>query len=188
MTINKLLGASIISFTLVGGGCFNQLNGVEVGDMAIDQLITFGEFDETQVSTGMPVEDSAASIFTTSTLFSQAEECGYARDLSYYEDLINNLQNAKAQIYYFEATPPENYQSNGWMITAIPNVFSYKTLAEFKKDFDICAVGGGLYPLDLNTNTLLFTSSCGSGYADDTGRENGCEVVSEIVGPTIKIK
>lgn len=188
MNTKIIFGLVSISLLLVGGGCFNQSNNVDVGDQPIDQLITFGEFDEDKISTGMPIKELATSIFSADTLLSQAQECGYARTPSFYTDLINNLQGVKTQIYYFEATPPENFQTNGWTITAIPNVFGYKTLAEFKKDFDICAVGGQLYPLDLNTNTLLFSSSCGSGYADDTGRENGCEVVSEIVGPTIKIK
>lgn len=187
--MNTKIFLSLISFLLIGGGCFSQGNNIEVGNQPIDQLINFGEFDENKISTGMPVEGSTSLFFTADALFSQAEECGSARSLSYYQDLMSALENVQAQTYYFEAVPNENYQKpNGWTVTAVPNVLGYQTMESFQADFDICAVGGKLYPLNLNANTLLFSSSCGSGYADDSGRENGCEVVSEAVGPTIKIK
>lgn len=188
MKTYKLLGSAVLGLTLLGGGCLGS-SDVVVGDRAIDQLITFGEFDDNQISTAMPVEEAATSMFAAETLFSQAEECGYARDLSYYIDLMTSLEGVQAQIYTFDAVPTDDYQGpTGWTVVAMPNVLGYPSMDSFRTDFNICAVGGNLYPLDFNANTLIFASSCGSGYADDTGRPNGCLTVREQVEPTIVIK
>lgn len=188
MNTKIIFGLVSISLLLAGGGCLSQSNSIAVGDQPIDQLITVGQFDENKVSVGMPIEELAAPIFSATALQSQAKECGTTKELSYYQSLMSKMEGVKSQTFHFAALPDADYQANGWTVTAIPNVFGYNNILEFKADFDICAVGGDLYPLTLNDNTLLFTSSCGSGYADDTGLENGCEVVSEIVGPTIRIK
>jgi hypothetical protein len=69
----------------------------------------------------------------------------------------------------------------------LPNKAGYTSVDQFKKDFDICSVGGDAYPKLVNKNWLLFTSSCGSGFDDGSGRIHGCDEVQKIVEPSLRL-
>ena len=137
---------------------------------------------------GIVVERRVATgnVFTASDLHFAAEECGTAQPLSYYEALVQKFENVDPEFTTF--IPTGDYQNpTSWYVLAVPNVPGYRTMEEFRADFDVCAAGG-VYPLRISSSTLLFAPSCGSGYGDGTEREIGCELARDAMEPTLTLK
>ena len=44
-----------------------------------------------------------------------------------------------------------------------------------------------MYPVQMNAKWILFVNSCGTGYSDGSGNPIGCQVVRDIVEPTLKL-
>ena len=122
--------------------------------------------------------------FVAAALLMNAEECGTAKSREYYDEIVDTLEGVKGERVGFY--PIGDYQDpSGWLVFAVPNVLGYKTMEEFKADFDVCSVGAGDYPLKMSEKVLMFGSSCGSGYDDGSGRKIACDVARKAIEPTI---
>lgn len=120
-------------------------------------------------------EVPARSVFgTSSALAAMSQECGMERDAAFYDEQMAKLDGKTALVYDFTAMGDVQAPST-WTVTLVPNVFGYGSTAALKKDFDICAAGGNMYPTDVNEDWLVFESSCGTGYSDDSDRKVGCD-------------
>ena len=158
----KKLFLGLCALALVGGGCLG-------GDQA--SRLRYVTHD-TEVTTG---EGLASAWFTADELVAASAECGTNHDAAHYQTFINGVAGASSYSYIFTAQG-DTQDPMSWTVVMIPNVTGYTTMKDFKADFDICAVGGVTYPLMLNANWLVFSESCGSGYADGTNRPVGCEL------------
>ncbi len=173
-----------IALLLVGGGCAGSSAPTSEPWSLSPLQYTLPADGKISVTTETILPDGTdASLIDAETLYTQAEECGYARDASYYLDLERLFAGTAQQRYTF--TIAGDYEMPTWTVTLAPNVPAYGTLESFKQDFDICAAGGTLYPTAVSASTLLFAGSCGSGYS--AGKENGCDVIRTAVAPTLKI-
>ncbi len=102
----------------------------------------------------------------------------------YYRQLLSNYSKDDfGTEYHFTY---KEQASRDWVVTVIPNKIGYANLKDFKNDFDICAAGASKYPSLVSEKYLLFIMSCGSGGPDPYAV--GCDLVREIVEPTIKLK
>lgn len=174
--IKRVVG-SVGVMILLGAGCASkeaQTSSVALGyTLPSDGSITV-------TSTSVNAKD----LVKADALFAQADECGYARSAEYYLD-IENLFNSATGVRYTFAIAGD-YEMPTWTVTVLPNAPAYTALESFKTDFDICAVGGTLYPQQIGTSSLLFSGSCGSGYS--AGKKNGCDVIRKAVEPTLTVK
>lgn len=162
---------------LLGGGCVPQ--GTKTTEVTLGYTLpSDGSITVTSASV------SAGDLVKADALLAQAEECGYARSAQYYLDLENLFDGAKGVEYTFAIAG--DYEMPTWKVTVLPNVPAYTSAESFKTDFDICAVGGVLYPQQMSANALLFTNSCGSGYSG--GKENGCDAIRTAVESTLTIE
>ncbi len=131
---------------------------------------------------------AAGQLVNADALLAQATECGFARTAEYYLDIENLFKEKTADQYTFTTTGDYAVPSS-WIVTVMPNSPLYSSTASFKQDFDICAAGGDLYPVTAGSKTLLFSNSCGSGYQKDgETRTPGCDVVREVIEPTLSVE
>ncbi|MBU0645866.1 hypothetical protein KJ611_00075 [Patescibacteria group bacterium] len=128
-----------------------------------------------------------AGYFNLTTLSALARECGTTVDSEHLRSIETKL-NPLMGVKYIFTYQGESQQANVYVVTVIPNAPGYETLDQFKKDFDFCAVGGDYYPHALSAGWLMFVSSCGSGYRDESGRPVGCEEVEKALGDSLKLK
>lgn len=138
------------------------------------------------------VKKTALFGYTAKGLEEAASECNSKHDAGYFDTLISKFSGTIKTFYNFKYLDASQ-GSGTFVVTLLPNKAGYTSLDQFKKDFDICAAGGDMYPkmLDypkmLNSNWLLFATSCGSGFDDGSGRPNGCDEVKKVVEPTLKL-
>jgi len=185
----------------------NQNPGISFADFAGKKVTVEGamEKDQFDVSNIMPAQSesseplsyslngvsasvsktSAPFAYTSEQLKNMADECGSKHASGYFDQLISKFKGTTKRIYSFKYTGASQVPDT-YLVSLLPNKAGYTSLNQFKKDFDMCAAGG-TYPTMLNSNWLLFTSSCGSGYADESGRPIGCEKVQKVVEPTLKL-
>lgn len=123
--------------------------------------------------------------FTASELILAAEECGTKHDVGYFDALISKFSGSSKIIYDFKYQG-NNQDGSTFIVTLLPNRAGYTSIDQFKKDFDVCAVGGQAYPQMLSSNWLLFISSCGSGFDDGSGGIHSCDEIRKIVEPSLK--
>ncbi len=118
-------------------------------------------------------------------LLAQAKECGTTVN---EEELAGRLQALwSANVRQYDFIPADSGEGEAWIVTMIANNGLYEDLDTFKADFNICEVGGGLYPTRMNDSWLMFYSSCGAGYAEEpTG--NTCSDVREAIEPTLEFR
>lgn len=126
----------------------------------------------------------ASTLVSADDLLAQATECGEERAAQYYLDIENTFTGMTGTEYTF--TIAGDYEMPTWTVTVLPNAPAYNTQESFKKDFDICAAGGDLYPKNMNANALMFAASCGSGYSG--GKENGCSAIRTAIESTLSLK
>lgn len=124
--------------------------------------------------------------YTVEQLKGRASECGSEHEDGYFENLIARFDDVSKTIYSFQYAE-DSQEPDSFNVTLLPNKAGYALLDEFKKDFDICAAGGQDYPHMLNENWLMFTSSCGSGFDDGSGRPNGCEEARKAVEESLEL-
>lgn len=174
--LKRFLGP-VAMMVLLGGGCVPQ--GTQETSVTLGYTLpSDGSITVTSVSV------DAEDLVNADALLAQAGECGYARTADYYLDIENLFDGAKGVRYTFKIAG--DYEMPTWTVTVLPNAPAYASLESFKTDFDICAVGGTLYPQQMSTNALLFTNSCGSGYSG--GKENGCDVIRTAVESTLTVE
>lgn len=121
-----------------------------------------------------------SDLYTAETLASQATECGTEFVEGHFEAVYEVFKDATVQKHTFtyleEAQGPDTY-----VLYAMANEAGYKTFDEFKADFDICAVGGTAYPSESSSSYLLLSSTCGSGYDDESGLPHGCTLIQDAL-------
>lgn len=142
---------------------------------------------DTSLARVTQIEFEVLERFSVEELEARAAECQTETRQGYFETLSYNLVNQDGYEYIFtytgESQAPESYS-----VTVIPNAIGYQTLAEFQADFDYCAAGGESYPVALNEDWLMFESSCGTGFSDDSGLPIGCSEVKESLGDSVQLK
>ncbi len=126
--------------------------------------------------------------FTSSALKDQSQECGTNKTQQYFKNLLSKYKNSDKGIEYDFQYQGPTQDSGIWVVTVIPNKLSYTNVSDFKKDFDVCAAGADKYPYLVSDKYLLFTSSCGTGSDDGSGKSHGCDKLQEAVESTIKLK
>lgn len=107
--------------------------------------------------------------------------------VGFYTNLLKNY-TAKDKAVQYQFRYVGESQTGPWLVTVIPNKLGYKTRDEFAKDFPADAAGDSYYAAEASAQYLSFVSSCGTGYADDSGKTDGCTKVQDFVSPTIKLK
>ena len=167
---------------LLGAGCSNASPAT---DVSLDLSYTLPA-DGSVTITKSTID--ASEVVKADALFAQATECGYARAVEYYLDIENLFVNKKAEQYVFMSVGDYSAPKT-WTVTVLPNTPLYGSTDSFKTDFDICAVGGDMYPFQSGANTLVFTNSCGSGDMNDGEiKESGCDVARNAIEATITAK
>ncbi len=124
--------------------------------------------------------------YTSEQLMGMSDECGVEYDVGYFDRLISKFNDSMEIIYSFKYQG-DDQASRAFVVTLLPNKTEYSSLKEFKKDFDLCAAGGDLYPMQLNEDYLLFVNSCGSGASDGSDTNFSCDEVKKIVEPSLKL-
>ena len=132
-------------------------------------------------------QKTAPFVYTANQLESMAEECGNKHEAGYFDKLVTKFSGSSKTIYNFKYIG-ESQESDTFVVTLLPNKAGYTSLAQFKKDFDLCYAAGDAYPEMLNDNWLLFMSSCGSGGSDGSDKPIGCQEVRDVVEPKLKLK
>ncbi len=173
--MKRIVGA-FATLVLLGGGC---AGGAETVSPTLGYTLP-SDGSITVTSAAVNAED----VVKADALFAQAAECGYARAAEYYLDTASLFTGEKGTRYTF--TIAGNYEMPTWTVTVLPNAPAYTEVGSFKTDFDICAVGGTLYPTQMSSSSLMFTASCGSGYSG--GKENGCDAIRTAIESTLTIK
>ena len=190
--------AILITTIIVGGGVYlwqkNQVNQPiteEVTQQAVVTPVVKEEPTEplSYSTTGVSVtlsKKTATFDYTAKTLKGMADECGSEHATDYFDQLVSKFSGTTKTMYNFKYNG-ESQESDTFVVTLLPNKAGYTSLDQFKKDFDLCYAGGDAYPIMLNSDWLLFESSCGSGYSDGSGKPIGCDEVKKVVEPTLKL-
>ncbi|MFA6436326.1 MAG: hypothetical protein WCW30_04295 [Candidatus Gracilibacteria bacterium] len=165
--------AIIITAIIAGGGVYLWQ------DQPANEPISYSTAEVSTVSTGTRLFD-----WTVEGLENMALECGSEHTEGYFKNLVETYKDTSLIHYAFEYNG-KSQNPTAWGISLLPNLMGYSSLDEFQNDFNVCAVGG-LYPTRMNGDWLLFESSCGSGYSDDSGLPIGCDEVKKVVEPTIE--
>lgn len=202
--VGAIIITVIVTAALVGGGVYMwQRNQAEqpapaaINQEATNPPITTPTKTEPTEPLSYSTTGVAATVakktapfdYTADQLRSMAEECGngkVSQPSDYFKQLVEKFKGAEKTIYNFKYTGASQ-ATDTFTVTLLPNKAGYTSLDQFKKDFEICAAGGELYPSMMNANWLLFTNTCGSGASDGSGRPIGCEKVREIVEPTLAL-
>jgi len=191
--MNKFLLLAAV-LVLVGTGCLSDgpatrpsaadTTGVAAAVPDRDNPLTFdlagGQFTVEKGITRI------SGIFEAEALAAQSEECGTDLDAAHFAGVLAKFDDRRVLQYDF-LYRGDSQEPTDYVLTVVENGPGYATLDEFKRDFDICAAGGNLYPHALNGHWLVFASSCGSGADDGSGRPIGCEMISERIEGTLEL-
>ena len=131
-------------------------------------------------------KETIAFDYTANQLELMADACQTAQEANYFTQLVAKFKNTDKIVYSFKYQG-KSQENDTYIITLIPNKAAYTSLEKFKMDFNICGVGAAAYPTMLSKNWLLFESSC-SGVDDGSGRAFGCDEISKIIEPSLKLK
>ena len=128
--------------------------------------------------------------YQAADLKSRADACGTSYSDNYFENLVAKFKKSPKIFYTFKykGANASNSDESVYSVTILPNKAGYTSLEQFKKDFNLCGAGGVDNPFMMNEKWLLFTSSCGSGFDDGSGRINSCEAARKIIEPSLKLK
>lgn len=174
--IIKIVIQIILAMIIIGGGIYIWRNNSKA------EPLTYSI-----ANTPVSVEKDAAPFdFTAEELKLSAEECGTKHEEGHFDQLAAKFKGENKIVYNF-TYKGDSQDSVIFTVTLLPNKAGYTSLDQFKKDFDICAVGGQAYPKMLNNNWLLFINSCGSGFDDGSGRIHGCDEAQKIIEPSLKL-
>lgn len=153
----------------------------DVADVAVEPLLYSTEGVDVQFS-----KEEGTFDYTVEQLESLAAECGTVHEVGYLETLVKAYENTSKAMYKFKYEG-DSQESDTFIATLLPNRMEYASLDEVKKDFDQCYAGGDMYPTAMNMKWILFINSCGTGYSDGSGNPIGCQVVREVVEPTLEL-
>jgi hypothetical protein len=120
--------------------------------------------------------------YTSEQLREMSDGCGTEYDVDYFDRLISKFSDSMEIVYSFKYQDDKQYP-RAFVVTLLPNKAEYLSLEEFKKDFDLCAAGGDLYPMQLNRDWLLFVNSCGSGALS----QGSCDEIKKQVESSLRL-
>ncbi len=124
--------------------------------------------------------------FTAEMLISMSEECGSTLSANHFDSLLKTFKYQRGHRYDF-LYRNDSQEPSTYTLSIFANEPGYENLEEFKNDFDVCAAGSILYPLDLNKNWLMFESGCETGFDDGTNRPIGCTEIRDQLRKTLKL-
>jgi hypothetical protein len=184
-------------FVLVGAGCnFDFASYVDesttgvMDDMTLElpseEDATLIDYDLGEVPAEVEEEfKDPADIFTVDGLVIMSQECGKDGDEQHFGSILSMFDGKYATEYTF--TYAEESQGSGkYAVLVLPNAPGYAAMAEFKSDFEVCALGG-LYPKQFNGEYLLFTAGCGGGFDDGSGLPHGCDIIKTQLDETLQL-
>jgi hypothetical protein len=187
----------ILTLTAITSGCSSNTDNSNHEEKEETNNITENtKTDKTQSTDDFSYSDSGNNFNVTKEEFYILEEITaqnlhdascIQEDLKYYQNILSVYNQEDKEIKYHIEYDKPSQQDNSFTITVIPNK-SYLDSEKFMNDFSVCAAGYPRYPHSLSEKSLLFIQSCGSGFKDDSDLPIGCDIVAEIVEPTIKLK
>jgi hypothetical protein len=205
------MGHKILSMTLAivltavvsGGGVYiwqnslknttNDTQKEEISkkeDQQVKQVVKEEDVEPLLYSTkGVNVKFSkeiATFDYTAAQLWAMADECGSTHEERYFERLVAAYKDTSKTMYKFKYNG-DSQESDTFIATVLQNRMEYASLDGVKKDFDLCAAGGDMYPTAMNSRFILFVNSCGTGFDDGSDKPVGCEEVRKVVEPTLKL-
>lgn len=125
-----------------------------------------------------------SNIFTSTDL---RDNCA-GHPQSYYDGLSQKYSAGDTAMQYTFHYIGATWDPVDYAVTVLPNKLGYKTLADFKKDFDLCATGDEFYPSAVNDRYLLFVPTYTQGDGDNaSGLPDGRDLVGSFVEPTLKL-
>ena len=176
----------IVTILLVAAGCDNKVpqNSVTQNGASAEPL---GYRNNPSLFVASKTAFSLENKFSANTLAAQSEECGTRHSVSYYNDLLTRFGPVQGTEYQFKYKG-QSQDSGTYIVTVIPNEVGYADLKSFQDDFNICAVGGNMYPSLISQNYLLFKSGVNSGFDDESGLPFGSEEIQKFIDPTLKLE
>lgn len=141
-----------------------------------EEVLSYSITDDINV-----LKENRPFTYTSEQLIKMSDECGVKHDIGYFDKLALKFSNSIETVYSFKYKD-DDQDSRAFMVTLLANKAKYSSLEEFKKDFDLCFAAGDLYPAQLNSDWLLFVSSCSSGVLN-----NSCDEIKKIVEPSLKL-
>lgn len=105
--------------------------------------------------------DAFTQSFDLAALQANAKECESTVTDEDLTAIADQFKDVEGQRYTF------SYEDVTHEYTVLPNLAKFKTMDEFKKYFDVCALGGS-YPIRMNANWLVFSEGWGGGASDDS--------------------
>ncbi|MFA5792738.1 MAG: hypothetical protein WC897_02585 [Candidatus Gracilibacteria bacterium] len=103
------------------------------------------------------------------TLKKNAQNCGVDTATladGYFEQIITAIEGAFQNQYYKYVFTAKADQSETYTLMLVPNATAYKSLEEFKADFNVCDAGG-IYPIRMNNDWLMFGTACAGAYVEE---------------------
>lgn len=198
--VGTIVLAIIITAIVVGGGVYlwqkNQIvqpNEKSVTPVATTPTKVPPKEEPLSYSTdGVSVSVSkkiAPSGYTSGQLKAMAQGCDSKQSDGYFDQLASKFNTTNKIIYNFKYTGTSQFpETDTYVVTLLPNKAGYVSLDQFKKDFSVCEAGGGDgYPKMLNSNWLLFASTCGNGLDDGSGQWAACNMIRDAVESTFKL-
>lgn len=153
---------------------------------ASTDFFTYGKND--QIFSISKSEFKILNNFSALKLANKSKDCGINKSEQYFKQLLSHYSINDNGTEYHLTYKGQTQDTGVWIVTVIPNKLGYTNLNDFKNDFDLCEAGSNKYPALMSEKYLLFVSSCGTGFDDGSGFPHGCDVIREIVEPTIKLK
>lgn len=161
-------------------------NNQTSGKIGSTESFTYSEDDQLFVVSEK--EFRVLDKISVENLISESEECGTKKNDQYFNSVLSKYSIDDKGVEYSFKYKGKTQDSGIWKVTVVPNKIGYDNLDNFKNDFDLCKAGAEMYPTLISEKWLLFESSCGTGFDDDSGNPHGCDVVQQAVGPTITLK
>ena len=141
---------------------------------------SFGALKDIRVSIIFVKSDT---FWSANGLKSAAKECGTNLPDGHFEDLADKLKEITVQDYRF-IPKAENEKYD---VLLMSNKFGYASLEDFKKDFNVCAVGA-VYPTMVNKDWLVFAGSCGGADLAETQETSSrCDQIQQTVLGSLKV-
>jgi hypothetical protein len=159
---------------------FNSSNGTEMkNQVSKSEPLSYS-------MTGVPATVSKKTISFDSVHYLESmQDACTKHEPGYFNKVADKFDGAIEMIYEFKYQGDS--QDGDYTVTILQNKPGYRTLDQFKNDFDYCAAGGDAYPEMLNGDWLVFVNACGTGVDDGSGRPHGCEEMQKIIETSLKL-
>ena len=162
-------------------------NGEIIPDDIIPDDDIFDDMKDSQIFSVSKSEFKVLDKFNALELKNKSKDCGTDKSEQYFKELLSYYSENDNGIEYQFKYQGQTQSSGVWIITAISNKVGYTNLEDFKNDFNLCEAGSNRYPYLISEKYILFASSCGTGYDDNSKLSHGCDIVRKMVEPMIKI-